>query len=91
MVLAYGLPSEVSHIVIVSLQGLIFVVDSSDRERIHEAASELQTMVDTEKSFFGFICSSNNLSMDLVHEAFVSWSSSAGGRFPEGHRRVGSC
>lgn len=54
------------------LQGLIFVVDSSDRERIQDAAMELQNMVHTvNPSFCSFI---TFRSMNLVHEAFISFS-----------------
>lgn len=34
------------------LQGLIFVVDSNDRERIQEAAEELQKMVNVDTFYF---------------------------------------
>lgn len=37
------------------LQGLIFVVDSNDRERIQEAAEELQKMVNVD-TFLFFLC-----------------------------------
>ena len=37
-------------------QGLIFVVDSNDRERIAEAQDELTKMVKPEKNYPDFIC-----------------------------------
>ncbi len=46
--------------VVLFLQGLIFVVDSNDRERAQEAAEELQKMVRKHpsemKNSSGFIC-----------------------------------
>lgn len=40
------------------LQGLIFVVDSNDRERIQEAAEELQKMVNVDTFYFFYVSDS---------------------------------
>ena len=58
------------------LQGLIFVVDSSDRERIEEASSELQTLVGVRAAQYGqyIICSMTAvcLAILIIHIANCS-------------------